>query len=796
MKSNNFIEFPLSEFFSESKISFEFLNDITDSGFDYNFNEILHPNIFLLKYSGISVSNIEKLRKEYFYFFENNKLLYINHISSNLEHFKLPLFNLMKLRTENDNLEVLPSVENTSNLLSLSSLDLLSILSSEIDHFNLIMSSLTESQIEILYLRSGKQTLQSIAEQNNITRERIRQIVTKTRRYFDGFLSQFMINHCGKEQYLSFSDIYTIFGTEVSNLIIYLYSRNPGYMVLEQMGKIVTTRDYNKLTDSEYHKELFLESKIDTAKLDYTIQKLNESGVLFVDYSDLDMLLQNHNYIKLGDSFHQSKSYSAPYLYVIEEFFPNGIELNQMNETEDIKRMVTIAKEIYPSVHVPRTSRALVSRITEFLLAVDRSIYISEQQVSFESDSMLPIANYIDQSEESTFYFNELYGEFEQYLKEIGISNRYYLHSIFKLFYNDEYDIIRDRINKKNVEAVTFKDRLEQYFINANGIVTKSEIVNDFKHFSEIMITMALSEVDAIVSWGYGQYIHENYLEPFSDEERTRVVSDIENILADEKYVTIKQLTRIINSIRENRLELIVDDITIDFIKHYFGELYSFQDSLLVRSDSELLNLTPINRAKHYIDSSQFDYDSVIKFTNDADWSVQQTNRFLDQIIPETIRVDLNSYIELSSIEEGAKMFREEFLREINMLLDSEVLVTPFDIIENASMSYFGFHWNTFSLVDYIDKFVSEELVHLEPLYKDRRYIQGVICRKEDYASLGEIILSHLKELNINEISEFELESYLINKNVIKYNLGDVLRQMPQSSFIDGIYYFNFEKSN
>lgn len=309
------------------------------------------------------------------------------------------------------------------------------------------------------YISNKKLSLEEIGKEYGLTRERIRQIESKS--------LQKIIKNASKIEYI----LKAIFYNESNNQSKYVTkSKIIQKYDFDVANKIILLYEYGSLSiryDSKYN--IIYDNTIDNVQ-EMVNNNLEEIGIV-ADYYEtkdadefLQKILENH-YKKIDDNLYIRSGFRTRDLYldIADEYFSNGY---RVGEDEDYNKLVEIAKDKYkideeiPSKH---SIEAMVGR-SDFI-QIDRGTYLPEKYcVELPEQLIDKILNYI--SENSLVYYRSIYDKFNKELLELGIHNHYYLKGC---------------IDKKlSADMVSKRD----YIVNGNQDTSPvDELVNLMKSF-------------------------------------------------------------------------------------------------------------------------------------------------------------------------------------------------------------------------------------------------------------------------------------------------------------------------
>ena len=316
------------------------------------------------------------------------------------------------------------------------------------DVINLAFIKIDLKALDILIKRNGytsdkKLSLEEIGTEYDLTRERIRQIeskslqkIIKSASNIEHILKAIFYSETNNQcKYVTKSQIIKKYDSDLANKILLLYDYGNLSIKYDSKYNVV----YDKTIDN-------IEEMVDN--------NLEEIGIV-ADYYEtkdadefLQKILENH-YKKIDDNLYIRSGFRTRDLYldIADEYFPNGY---RVGEDEDYDKLVEIAKDKYkideeiPSKH---SIEAMVGR-SDFI-QIDRGTYLPGKYcVELPELLVDKILNYI--SENNLVYYRSIYDKFNRELLELGIHNHYYLKGCIDKKLSDDMVSKRDYIVNGN----------------------------------------------------------------------------------------------------------------------------------------------------------------------------------------------------------------------------------------------------------------------------------------------------------------------------------------------------------
>lgn len=332
------------------------------------------------------------------------------------------------------------------------------------------------------YISNNKLALEEIGIEYGLTRERIRQIeskslqkIIKNASKIEYILKAVFYNETNNQsKYVTKSQIVKKYDSEIANKILLLYE----YGNLS----IMYNSKYNIIYDNTIYD---IEDMVNNI--------IKDIGVVadYYETKDVDEFLQKileNHYKKIDDNLYIKIGFRTRDLYldIAEEYFPKGY---RVGEDEDYNKLVEIAKDKYkideeiPSKH---SIEAMIGR-SDFI-QIDRGTYLPEKYCVELSEQLSDkILNYI--SENNLVYYRSIYEKFNSELLELGIDNHYYLKGCIDKKLSDDMVSKRDYIVNGNQDISPIKELVNlmksyDYEFTLNDLKLKFPGIKDYTLYS------------------------------------------------------------------------------------------------------------------------------------------------------------------------------------------------------------------------------------------------------------------------------------------------------------------------
>lgn len=639
-------------------------------------------------------------------------------------------------------------------------------------------------EYRVLLRRAKGETLQEIAsnpdgEEDVITRERVRQIENKFLRSLIPFVRELLYIIKGANNYIVAQDILDIFDDdEYDQILMHVAKSFDEFEYLDFVDIFVEKND-----DSSVEEQLLNLVKdivgdgIDLYEYRDELEDIVvEKGFDFMDIDAIARLLKKYNYMLYGSFAVKGRAnYATVCLYIIEKVFPDGIKLSQSEteQSEDLIKLRSIIEEKYAGLSVPSSDRALSSTLVRSGLVLrGRGTYISQEHIAMDETLLQDIRNYIDTKDSNKVFYNEIFSEFEGVLNVMcGVDNYNYLHGILSLRFPDNYEYGRDYLLKNGVieeETESIADRIYEFICRTGRPISKSELVQEFRGFSNVMIIMPFVNDSRLLQWDYNNYSCTGILS-IADEDIKVIRSCILKLFEENNgYASDGLLYDEVSEMLPDFLEK--NQINSKMNLHYivaklFADEMDFKRPHIAAKDMFDISSTK-NVALYLLNRPEnFTYEQYMAVCDKMKWSRVTVSSVLSDIENDYVRLSVDEYL-----RKTAFILSDTLVNSIRQLIDEKMEdgILPLMNMELDEFPEFEYPWNEFVLETIVKMYFADlEIIH--PAMKDRRYQKGIVVKKDlgiDY--YPQIVLRKMHLLGIDKMTESQFLSFLVLHNLTR----------------------------
>lgn len=643
--------------------------------------------------------------------------------------------------------------------LALSIVDLLeSILSADKD----------DDSYQIFIKRAMGLTLQEIADEKGLTRERIRQIAKKYFVKICPITSQIAKNILIQKSYISVSELLDIYDDDdFDKIIIEACHLNEDLEYLDFADVFVPIRNDGMKTE-ECILKLAIEFVGDGIDLYENLEELDslmtDNGYPYIECGEFINLIQKYGYKLYGDyAIKGNQSYGFLCAKIVAKEFPNGIKLYEGEELDKLRALVV---KQYGDLGIPENNRSFSSRLADYLVLSGRGSVIAEENISIEFTVVEQIKEYIEASEEANIYYTELFARFEGLLRMTSnVDNYNFLHGVLMLYYPEEYEYSRDCLTKKDGEYSSgmLNERIKNYIEEQNKPVHKDSLKALLPGVSDAMLLRAIYEDKELFQWEHNYYSSSRILK-VNQADIDYIYNAILTIMNDNYGYCSDAL--LYEYTKMNLEKIFLDNHIKSPSNLFYVCTYLFEGEFNFRrphiSKKEMLDAISTKEVALHIlgTTDEISYQEYTQISDRLRWSAVTSGMVFSDIEKDYIRVSSDKYIrdglcviseeKLLTIEEVVcKQMRHEIMPIINF--------EDWELLPNV-----GYEWNCHLLHSIINK-MSWHLRIIETRTTDRRYERGIVVHNEsDLKDYSEIVAHYLKSNNITEISEAQMLSFLV----------------------------------
>ena len=527
-----------------------------------------------------------------------------------------------------------------------------------------------EQRRQVISSRAKGATLQEVGSILNVTRERIRQIENRARKQFSSvqararIISKISADNNGIT--VITPEIVAAYSPEYGEELVYLLKTlKSNYYTYDKAHDVFIYGD-SSLSDR-------VRDYVDSMPSTFSSNQLRTFISTAVEEEDFPEELVEKiiadSYRITGEVYHKSRLSQADiYRSVLEKHFPTGFKACEPSQMALFRNL--IIQEYGADVHIPDNDRAIVARLQDIATICDRGTYIARSnQAHLPNQLAKDIHDYIKTGESKVFLTNTLFAVFEDRLLKIGINNKYYLQSILREKYEDEFVFRRDYISR-DASFTSIHTEIVNFIREFNYPVSKKAIYDRFPGLTEIVLVAAIDDNNIINL--FGQYLHKSKLK-ISVEEKEHFRAIVTDIVSDGKPHHGEELfSRVNREIPEvlARNFALYPFCAFSIAENLFRNEFQFSRPLFAKEGIEDIGY-PVERLRDFIlKHKQISFEEMSKYSKE-------------------IHYQIYSFLELSeSLNDQFFMLNEKGLISIEQIgIDEDIARQVEDIIAESLVS-------------------------------------------------------------------------------------------------------------
>ena len=670
-----------------------------------------------------------------------------------------------------------------NKLLRLDNLKLWELASDFEESLEIVLSRFSDIQRKIISERVEGNTLQSIGDEFGITRERVRQVCKKYVSHIHPILVSFCSIFFGCSIFCSVDITTTGLGSKWSLFVEKLLIESEVCDYFPEFD--LYTLSNSKEAISIRRLILYLESK---EEVDFdTLNELEEMYETQVSEEKITEFLISSGYVQFNDKYVRYRSYAKYLLLIIGAEFSGGIELRQLRETDDFKKLIQLSRYYFPKLRHSLDSRNIHTRLTEHLVSFDRSLYLLPSKIEYNSYDLSTVVDYMYGQDKSIFYFTFLYEKFKNLLQEQGIMNWYFLRELLK-----NYELNSVRFNRDYLELTTqnrgghLSDQILNYIQDCGMPVEKRTIHEKFSNYTDVMIYNVLTFDNRIVKWGYGRYICVSLLEKI--DQKQEICNFISNRLNLATYLSYELIfIELANNFNLKQNFIFTPENVKDFMFLHFPDKFDYFYEGMAMHNSGLSKALPKRLATLMGNFPYWKYSEFARFTNVNGFSQKGLYDFARELSKNSLQLDGDKYL-LKSYFSCDEELIDIVENKIDTVVANEKLISPHYLLSGGYLPYnHEYHWNWFHFASLLNNYGKKYKV-IYPVPSDRRNNDGLLVSRDYQGQLSDFVAECLESLGVFNISEKELTLYLNNRKVVKGALPYEFYKNELFQLNDGIF--------
>ncbi|MDR2267136.1 MAG: hypothetical protein LBE09_06100 [Christensenellaceae bacterium] len=520
--------------------------------------------------------------------------------------------------------------------------------------------------LAVLDLRSQGLTLEAIAQQKNVTRERIRQMemvgVEKCQKVYKKYnIMKYLSAVRNGDTIITEEEFLSTINAEGKEILLYmLKSIASSHYIYEKETKIFS------LSSNHVASRLAVIREI--KKLPNFIMKENWIKTLLDIHKQVDVAyeyIENLALLKYRESpryYAKCKlALSHMYEYILEHFYPTGIKL-YCSETNRFKELT---RKVFGDVKLPNNNRAVDARLADVAVLCNRGTYIHHSHVKIDMSVLADIDQYIEKMQRTAISYAELFELFQKdLLLKTSVNNRFYLQGVMKHVLGNKYFTTKDLISKES--DVTLVDEFDT-FVREKKRVTRQDILLHFNGLRETAVCQMLMRCPNIISISNAEYIHSDSLNVLPEDYGIKqlIIDNIGNVPISSRQL-LQKLQSSHNSFLE-RNNISLHTTLFGIMQYMFKNDFSFSRPYIGKSGER--GMSKINVLISLLDGYEsIEIEELCSICDRNKISIMSINTFVDKISDSYLRIDKSKLLSCDNIQitdENISAIKEAFAKSL-----------------------------------------------------------------------------------------------------------------------------------
>lgn len=649
--------------------------------------------------------------------------------------FSYGIFKVAELRnTSSEILLILWSLNLDKCLEDLDNLkiDYIKILSDRFNNY--VNDNVNEKFRNVLLRRNGYftnegETLQEIGVELNITRERVRQIESKTIRILDPSKNVLLVNVSDelntyfdkifvnnndfieiKEFIKSFNQVETAY-----NILLLLKYGNSRYKLNEEYFIL-----YDSLT---FTVEDFENKVIKKFGNIFNASKLNN-----ISEFERKVIDKYYSYGKTSNTNYHLKGFnvSTAAKDLIRKSFPNGYAFYNDSDYEKLVKEYALVFGEEFDVPSKTTIRGYINRSDDFC-QIDKGRYIAREDcVEIPTYLFNEIFDFIVDHLPAVDYIT-IYNTFKKELNELGINNRYYLKGVLDYQLPDDLLTKRDYITESDNRQSSVQARID-YMRSFEGAFTVSDLRKKYPGVKDYVFQMICynEEKNGLLQIAQKKYIYANKLNISEDHKLIiKMLVDEQLEKSDSNIITARKIYALMKMNYQN----VLNDIgyienqfsMFTIIKYLFGVEYFFDRPYISKGNIDNDRITTQSILIDAFNSNDFiTYSDYKKFCLKMNIpSTISFNRLSEVLEDNFVQIEEYKLINKDLLDISQQNFKDikqllEMVLRKNNILDTKYF-NGYMMLPNI-----GYKWNQYLLVGIVRSYLDEYEIQIE--YQGKKF--------------------------------------------------------------------------
>lgn len=651
-----------------------------------------------------------------------------------------------------------------------------------------ILKTISEKEFKVLRDRNKGKTLEEIAKEIQVTRERVRQIEAKAKRNLKESselkkMIKFILFKFRKKSIIQLAQIikYLSIELEYNFIIVILLEENSKYLVNNEYMLLISHKLYRNIKDE-------IEWYVANGSL---VIPLNELEYIYEENMEFaTKWLNEFNYKLVNNNFVQSNITIVAALEYVMYLNKDKIFINNDEGYQILKHKV----ETLFDKEINSNPRALFSRVADAknVILIDRNAYKYENFEDIDGEFLVEIKQLVNEELTQGQYADPrlIYKNHSKLMQENNIYSYSHLYSIIKNFYSEDFKVGHQNtlyIYPKESNNLTVEDILTKY-LDECPIVSIDKVLKDLK-WKRIKLEQMIPRLTNVILNGNQEII---LIKGIEEEEDYDVLYNLVNnevakgyLITADLYIMVafdEKLSVLINKYNIKDLHSFAQFVKSkfmymmghsQFLYSKYTEYRNIEDIIVSKlpqmiTTKELRNFVVekgYSEQRYYkMKNILVDENKIIPYNNDIFLNLEKFNLSsnIENNLLEILKVKLDENIYLTKNQ----------LQKINVEINESLMATPEIIAHIAKVNGY----------------------HLLEAYYGSTYELPIITNK--FKSYSELVYTIIKKDFKGIYSEEKLLSFLKLRGLVTENSDQIYFTIKESDYFtfDNVGFFNLNE--
>lgn len=498
-----------------------------------------------------------------------------------------------------------------------------------------------EKGFYIVKLRSSGKKLAEIGEIFDLSRERVRQIISFFIERFSNFYSEkvkdfFYALHktFNNKTIVTSKELESFLGPDLTRVFLFFVKnldwKDQDFYFDTGLNAII----FNEKVNEDFDYDKFIHELPETLLRDELEERILQ--ILREEKCSEDILRMKISKVYHSQGIFVYRTRIKLFYkcsYVLKNKFSDGYKVGDKKCYEDFLQEL---REIFdPSIN--SSHRALDNDIAAYVgVLCDRGKYIHPDFVNVPQEIVDMIFNFINSSERTVLSYKEIFYSLKDKLAGTQITNQYFLQGIIKL---NKFPFILHKDYLTKNEYMNLADEFNLY-VKKHGFVTAKEIYSDFPGFDETNIALLIGQCPEILRLERLSLMHSSQLN-LQEQDFVEIEKFVRKICEkspiNSKYLFNVFVTQFKDFVERNKI--ITQERLFSVIQYMFSDKFNFSRPYIALRD--IKNITNKEVLLNYLEGvNKVAIQNLTVYCTRHKIGYITINNLAKELLPEFVRAD------------------------------------------------------------------------------------------------------------------------------------------------------------